>query len=66
MNDAQDYHWWWRSFMTAGFTAVYLFAYCVHFFSAKLQITGVISTVLYFSYTGIFVFIFFLLTGKCS
>uniref|UniRef100_A0A8C2C982 Transmembrane 9 superfamily member n=1 Tax=Cyprinus carpio TaxID=7962 RepID=A0A8C2C982_CYPCA len=24
---AEDYHWWWRSFLTSGFTAVYLFVY---------------------------------------
>uniref|UniRef100_A0A667XYA5 Transmembrane 9 superfamily member n=1 Tax=Myripristis murdjan TaxID=586833 RepID=A0A667XYA5_9TELE len=24
---AEDYHWWWRSFLTSGFTAVYLFIY---------------------------------------
>lgn len=60
---AEDYHWWWRSFFTSGFTAVYLFAYCVHYFTAKLTITGTISTILYFSYTSIFVFLFFLATG---
>jgi transmembrane 9 superfamily protein 2/4 len=60
---AEDYHWWWRSFFTSGFTAVYLFAYCVHYFTSKLTITGTISTILYFSYTGIFVFLFFLMTG---
>ncbi|KHN75985.1 Transmembrane 9 superfamily member 2 [Toxocara canis] len=60
---AEDYHWWWRSFFTSGFTAVYLFAYCVHYFTAKLTITGAISTILYFSYTSIFVFLFFLATG---
>ncbi|PIO67006.1 endomembrane protein 70 [Teladorsagia circumcincta] len=60
---AEDYHWWWRSFFTSGFTAVYLFAYCVRFFTSKLAITGVVSTILYFSYTAIFVFMFFLMTG---
>lgn len=60
---AEDYHWWWRSFFTSGFTAVYLFAYCVHYLS-KLSIQGTISTLLYFSYTGIFVFLFFLMTGE--
>ncbi|CAD5235525.1 unnamed protein product [Bursaphelenchus xylophilus] len=59
---AEDYHWWWRSFFTSGFTAVYLFAYCVHYLS-KLSIQGTISTILYFTYTGIFVFLFFLMTG---
>jgi transmembrane 9 superfamily protein 2/4 len=60
---AEDYHWWWRSFLTSGFTSVYLFAYCVHYFTSKLTISGAISTILYFSYTSIFVFIFFLMTG---
>jgi len=60
---AEDYHWWWRSFLTSGFTAFYLFIYCVHYFITKLQISGVISTMLYFGYTSIMVFSFFLLTG---
>jgi transmembrane 9 superfamily protein 2/4 len=60
---AEDYHWWWRSFLTSGFTAAYLFVYCIHYFTSKLTITGTISTILYFAYTGIFVFLFFLATG---
>uniref|UniRef100_A0AC34FBG0 Transmembrane 9 superfamily member n=1 Tax=Panagrolaimus sp. ES5 TaxID=591445 RepID=A0AC34FBG0_9BILA len=60
---AEDYHWWWRSFLTSGFTAAYLFLYCIHYFTSKLTITGTISTILYFAYTGIFVFLFFLATG---
>ncbi|CAL4067461.1 unnamed protein product, partial [Meganyctiphanes norvegica] len=61
---AEDYHWWWRSFLTSGFTAVYLFAYCCHYFVTKLNIEGVVSTLLYFGYTAIMVFLFFLLTGS--
>uniref|UniRef100_A0AAF5Q5I7 Transmembrane 9 superfamily member n=1 Tax=Wuchereria bancrofti TaxID=6293 RepID=A0AAF5Q5I7_WUCBA len=60
---AEDYHWWWQSFLTSGFTAVYLFVYCIHYFMAKLTIIGTVSTMLYFSYTFIIVFMFFLATG---
>lgn len=60
----QDYHWWWRSFLTSGFTAFYFFIYCVHYYMSKLEITGFISTLLYFGYTIIMVFMFFLLTGN--
>ena len=60
----QDYHWWWRSFMTSGFTGVYFFIYCVHYFVSKLEISGFVSTLLYFGYTFIMVFVFCLLTGK--
>nr|XP_048718322.1 LOW QUALITY PROTEIN: transmembrane 9 superfamily member 2-like [Caretta caretta] len=60
---AEDYHWWWRSFLTSSFTAVYLFIYAVHYFFSKLQITGTASTIFYFGYTMIMVLIFFLFTG---
>nr|XP_020451083.1 transmembrane 9 superfamily member 2-like isoform X2 [Monopterus albus] len=60
---AEDYHWWWRSFLTSGFTAVYLFVYAVHYFFSKLQIIGAASTFLYFGYTLIMVLMFFLFTG---
>lgn len=60
---AEDYHWWWRSFLTSGFTAFYLFVYCIHYFVTKLNIEDTTSTFLYFGYTLIMVFLFFLLTG---
>jgi len=60
---AEDYQWWWRSFLTSGFTAGYLFVYCCHYFMTKLQIEDAASTFLYFGYTLIMVFLFFLLTG---
>ena len=62
----QDYHWWWRSFLTSGCTAFYLFGYCVHYFLTKLEIEGAASTFLYLGYTSVMVFLFFLLTGKCK
>lgn len=61
---AENYHWWWRSFMTSGFTAIYFFVYCIHFYATKLEIEGFVSTFLYFGYTFIMCFLFFLLTGS--
>ena len=60
---AEDYNWWWRSFMTSGFTAFYFAVYCIHYFFTKLDIEDSASTFLYFGYTSIMVFCFFLLTG---
>ncbi|XP_033096122.1 transmembrane 9 superfamily member 2-like [Anneissia japonica] len=60
---AEDYHWWWRSFLTSGFTAFYFGIYCVHYFISKLQIVGGASTLLYFGYTFIMVLLFFLFCG---
>lgn len=61
---AEDYHWWWRSFLTSGFTAVYLFIYCIHYLVSRLEIHGSASYFLYLGYTFIMVFLFFLLTGS--
>jgi len=60
---AENYHWWWRSYLTSGFTAFYLFLYCGHYFHSKLNISGFVSSLLYFGYTAIMIFLFFLLTG---
>jgi len=50
--------------MTSGFTAIYFFVYCIHFYATKLEIEGFVSTFLYFGYTFIMCFLFFLLTGN--
>jgi len=60
---AEDHAWWWRSFLTSGFASFYLFVYCVHYFLSKMSISGFVSTLLYFGYTSIMVFLFFLMTG---
>ncbi|KAF7997991.1 hypothetical protein HCN44_009389 [Aphidius gifuensis] len=60
----KHYNWMWNSFLTSGFTAVYLFIYCINFFFTKLEIEDTASTILYFGYTLILVFLFFLLTGS--
>ncbi|KAH3809730.1 hypothetical protein DPMN_138106 [Dreissena polymorpha] len=61
---AEDYHWWWRSFLTSGFTSVYFFIYCIHYYVSKLELVGLASPILYFGYMLIVVFLFFLLTGS--
>lgn len=60
---AEDYHWWWRSFLTAGASAFYMFLYSVFYFCTTLQIEKFVSGVLYFGYTLIMTIGFFVLTG---
>lgn len=59
----EDYHWWWRSFITSGGSAVYVFLYAIFYFATKLEITEFIPTLLYFGYTFVMVLTFWLLTG---
>lgn len=59
----EDYHWWWRTFGVSGGSAIYIAAYSIFYFLTKLEITEFIPTLLYFSYTGLMVLTFWLLTG---
>jgi len=60
---ADDYHWWWRAFLTSGSSAGYMFAYSIFYFFTKLEITKFVSALLYFGYMAVSALIFFLLTG---
>uniref|UniRef100_A0A0D6R1M1 Transmembrane 9 superfamily member n=1 Tax=Araucaria cunninghamii TaxID=56994 RepID=A0A0D6R1M1_ARACU len=60
---SEDYHWWWRSYLTAGSSAFYLFLYATFYFFTKLEITKLVSGILYFGYMTIISYAFFVLTG---
>eukprot|EP00026_Physarum_polycephalum_P004257 Phypoly_transcript_04274.p1 GENE.Phypoly_transcript_04274~~Phypoly_transcript_04274.p1 ORF type:complete len:650 (+),score=111.27 Phypoly_transcript_04274:187-2136(+) len=60
---AEDYNWWWRSFLTAGASAFYMFLYAIFYFVTNLDIEKFVSGLLYFGYTLIMTIAFFVLTG---
>eukprot|EP01083_Nonionella_stella_P078217 213909_1 len=60
---AEDYEWWWRSFMTSGSSALYLFMYSALYFFTKLDIISFKSSLLFFGYMGLISFAFFVVTG---
>jgi len=60
---SEDYHWWWRSYLTAGASALYMFLYSIFYFFTKLEIDKFVSGLLYFGYTFIMSFAFFVMTG---
>lgn len=59
----EDYHWWWRSLITSGGSAVYIAAYSIFYLVTKLEMTEFVPLLLYFSYTSIMVVSFWVLTG---
>lgn len=60
---AEDYRWWWRSFLSSSFTSVYFFIYCIHYYVNKMEIQGVTSIFIFFGYMLIVTFLIFLMTG---
>merc|ERR1712217_72447 len=61
---SENYNWWWRSFLASGSSALYVFLYSILYFSSRLQIEKLVSTMLYFGYMFIMSIVFFLLTGS--
>merc|ERR1712217_86457 len=61
---SEDYRWWWRSFLSSGSSAFYVFLYSILYFSSRLQIEKFVPTLLYFGYMFIISILFFLLTGS--
>jgi len=59
---SEDYHWWWRSFLTSGASALYMFLYAIYYVT-RLGIREPVSIMLYFGYTLIMSLGFFVLTG---
>ncbi|KAK4483660.1 hypothetical protein RD792_010861 [Penstemon davidsonii] len=60
---SEDYRWWWRSYLNSGASALYLFLYAIFYFCTRLEITKVVSGVMYFGYMFIIAYAFFILTG---
>ncbi|CAM9001755.1 unnamed protein product [Rhodiola kirilowii] len=60
---SEDYLWWWRSYLTSGSSALYLFLYATFYFFTKLEITKPVSGMLYFGYMAVASYAFFVLTG---
>jgi len=60
---AEDYRWWWRSFLTSGSCAFYMWCYSCFYFFTKLDMVLVVSAVVYFVYMWMICAGCFLLTG---
>jgi len=60
---AEDYHWWWRAFLTSGCSGLYLFLYSLVYMATKMVMTRGVSIFLYIGYMLIASYSFFVLTG---
>ena len=60
---AEDYHWWWRAFLTPGSSGLYLFGYSLVYLATKMVVVRSISVVMYVCYMLIAAYTFFILTG---
>lgn len=60
---AENYRWWWHSFVAGGSSAAWVFGYCGWYYVSQLQISGFVSSLLFFSYSFLACAVYGLLTG---
>lgn len=63
---AENYHWQWRAFFTAGASAVYVFAYAMLYWARTLSFSSWTSGILYLGYSLLISSLFFVLTGTVT
>lgn len=44
---SQDYHWWWRSFLTSSSCSIYVFAYAIFYYVQKVRVVFVATAFYY-------------------
>eukprot|EP00123_Amoebidium_parasiticum_P010529 comp20165_c0_seq1/m.24969 comp20165_c0_seq1/g.24969 ORF comp20165_c0_seq1/g.24969 comp20165_c0_seq1/m.24969 type:complete len:625 (-) comp20165_c0_seq1:596-2470(-) len=60
---AEDYHWWWRSYLRGASAAFYLFLYSIFYFCTAISFRKSASTFLYFGFTLMITIGFAVMTG---
>ncbi|KAG6022449.1 hypothetical protein E4U40_004599 [Claviceps sp. LM458 group G5] len=60
---SENHQWWWQSFLVGGSSALWVFGYSVWYYFFKLHITGLVSSMLFFSYSFMACCVYGLLTG---
>jgi len=60
---SEDWHWWWRSYLTSATSAFYMFLYAIFYYATRLDLDGFVPSLLYFGYSLILCLFFFVLTG---
>ncbi|KAJ9554346.1 hypothetical protein OSB04_018391 [Centaurea solstitialis] len=59
-----DHEWWWRSFFCGGSTALFIYGYCIDYYIARSDMTGVMPASLFFGYTACVCYGIFLVLGS--
>uniref|UniRef100_A0AC35U0D9 Transmembrane 9 superfamily member n=1 Tax=Rhabditophanes sp. KR3021 TaxID=114890 RepID=A0AC35U0D9_9BILA len=60
---AENYHFWWKSFVISGGSALYVMAYSIFYYYTKLNLIGFVPMVLYFSYSALMALAVWIMTG---
>lgn len=63
---AEDWRWWWRSFLAGAATGFFILVYAVFFYCFRSHMTGALQLSFFFGYMAIIAYAFALMLGSVS
>ncbi|XP_028098207.1 transmembrane 9 superfamily member 2-like [Camellia sinensis] len=60
---AEDHEWWWRSFLCGGSTGLFIYGYCLYYYHARSNMSGLLQTSFFFGYMACVCYGIFLMLG---
>jgi len=60
---AEDYHWWWRSFLSGCSTGVFMYVYAIWYYVFRSEMSGILQAAFFFGYMLVISYAFSLLLG---
>ncbi|KAL5554665.1 hypothetical protein UlMin_042066 [Ulmus minor] len=60
---AEDYQWWWRSFLCGGSVGFYLFGYSIYYYHSRSNFSGTLQISFFFGYMACISYGIFLMLG---
>ncbi|KAJ4968645.1 hypothetical protein NE237_015346 [Protea cynaroides] len=60
---AEDHKWWWRSLLRAASTAIFMYGYCIYFYTQS-SMSGFLQLSFFFGYNALMCYGFFLMLGS--
>jgi len=59
----EDYHWWWRSFISGGATGFFIFLYSCFYYFYRSRMSGFLQATFFFGYMSAASYFFFIMLG---
>lgn len=63
---SEDYHWWWRSYLSGTSTGVFMYVYAVFYFYERSEMSGILQGAFFFGYVLMISYAFSLMLGAVS
>lgn len=63
---AEDYHWWWRSFLSGFSTGIFMYMYGIFYFNFRSEMFGTLQASFFFGYFLMVSYAFSLMLGSVS